>query len=487
VLRTARQARHPSTSELEVHVETLDLAGKELATWTGKGAFHAWFSDGSHLITLSDTHYRVYDAAGQEVRSIPAEPDPLPQEREWPTVSQWGGGSGDFFWLYRGVRWSRPDLPFSNETRFYRLSDPSWTKTREGPGPTEGEDGTLAYRANGGPAQRIDLRGEELQVADLPVPGGSYYRYASDAAGWSVSLDESVYDVPRLGATEPRHVLGCGGLQSLTGSRAGRVMINTTYGKLRIVDTQQTVREPPGMLDIGRGTPLHLSADGQVLFARRPLRALALPDGEVIHTWPEWPESGRHHFTPTVSPDSERVARRACVLGKTLSGVDDALGQCSLEVTTRAGTPLFETASFLMGGHIRFSPSGRRIAVGTDERRQGRPEQILVFEADKLVGDFSGTLQGWLDEERLLVTEEKAAAGVKVIDLQGQVLSTLHLDAFRGPTTTVDGEHILSVDTLYRVSDGAVLQHVPNASHVALAGDEILFSRSGRIFRRPLR
>lgn len=165
--------------------------------------------------------------------------------------------------------------------------------------------------------------------------------------------------------------------------------IGTSNGRLRIIDARNAASA--STLVPATGELIHLSSDGQVAFVRRPLRAIALPSGEALHTW----TNDLGFYSTGFSADGERIARRECGIRRT--AFESSSASCTLEVTSRSGALLFQTPRLTMGGMLMFSPSGLRVAVAAIP---GYFVPTLIFEDGQQVASYNGSIVGWLDDAR---------------------------------------------------------------------------------------
>lgn len=458
-------------------VETVDLTGKTVRSFTVPGKFDDWFTDGRHFVATTEEFHRVFTREGSVVREFP-----LPKYTELlSTFVRAAGGHGDFVWTYQSS-FSRDKLVKESSTfRVFRLSDPSWFQTFENSGyPDASHDGSVAV-SDGPRMRRLDLRGNELRLTEHWLPLPWLVAYSSDGSGWTVSYKSELYDLPQVSSSAKPSLLGCRGIEGLIASSSGRLAITTADRVVRVLETSDRTAELIGKFN---GQGLSLTPDGHTLFLSY-VRSVSLPGGEALHSWPSELSGIRFsRYDATVSATGERVALTYCRIQKSSDP------PCVLQVTTNTGTLLYQTPQLEGLQNPVFSPSARRVAVTSGNHFN---QTSYVYEEGKQVGRFTGSVLGWIDDERLVIPKARepdkwnTTNDLIVVDLTGKELSKLSVEPLSEMPSSVDANHVLTRNALYRVSDGAVLVSHPGASHSALGGDEVFFAVDGAVVRRRWR
>jgi hypothetical protein len=386
-------ANGPAGSNVIEHIAT--TGGASTTTPAFLGTFAAWSLDAAHFLTLQGTAVRVYDAGGTSQGIIAAN-----------SPTQFGG-VGSYFWTVESTGVNVYAIGGSATPVLTHTADSLGHVIASGPAL-----GVLPYGINTFDVIHLDPAG--VAVTTHSIPGAYLQAFGeSDGVHWTVGGESGqVYASVTTGA--PPVNLGCGAVLSTSGSPGGTAAVATTTGGVIIADVSASSPAIRGVFPFASSRVVLTSDAGllgmmaTVAFAQyhddNTLRFVALPSGAVVSSIPRsWSTS------PPLLVDFDMAAGGSSIVQDLELAVSPARTQ---EVTGLDGGVVLS----VMGDSnnntttVRLAPGGSSSAAPVP----GSMPTTNIYRDASLIGAAPGTVEGWLDDGRLLMAQYTSSPGALV-------------------------------------------------------------------------
>lgn len=423
-------------------VEIVAVPGCAATVVSYTGGFKTWFGDGSHFVSGFDSNLWVYTSGGKFAGS----------------ASGMGavGGSGDHLVVASG-----------GKLLVYTLGDLN-------PTPAFGGSYLTGFTVRNGVVAAVNDSDNTLYWAELVgytehqqplIHRAAVDNFDADAQGrWAVggTWEKSYGGVTYYGTVadpQASGVLGCGRPLYVAGSPAGRVVVSTATGGIKVFSVTAGKWKLEGALAKPLVGSMALDPTGAVLatvggIGGGPLRLFMLPDGTDLGDWDKTFDSG---------------AGLMLSAGGHLSGSWSS-GRRVTNVADKSY--LYQDKS--SGPPPKQSPGGKWFAISDVLPQGSKCPSTVVYAGAMPIGILDGYAVGWLTDDRLLVQRYKYNPYQFVCKLDESVVYDSSLQVVAKPQLFVNYPYLnelrgLSANLFYAPETGAVYDAI-TGSTVAVFG-----------------
>ncbi|MBI4511236.1 MAG: hypothetical protein HY698_16505 [Deltaproteobacteria bacterium] len=475
-----RVAKSPSGSAV---IERIQIPGGETSVSpTFSGDFKSWFADGERFLATISDNVVVYSKTATRDALVASEATLV-------------GGYGDHFWIWMDLK---------RKLSIYKVGEATPVVTRSGWEVFPAGSMILNRSAIGNEGIskietfRLDPAGVvESGAFEMPM-WGSVTSFGSDQNGnWSIGNEYGAMVEKTVGAE--MRTLGCGAVLGVAGSESGVAAVATASGQIMHIATDATGPRIRGTIPL-TSSRLELSRDGAMLAVGRTVYSKNWDDRSVrVFSLATLAETYSFSSTPYTFVDFD-LARGGSRIAHLEYMSNSSPRIYMRKVTAVDGADVVFSDQNYVAEKFRLSPDGTRAAV-PDKSRVPRVAS-RIFINGVLSNVVFGYPEGWIDDNRLLVTEytggtiddELVHANAKLYDAQGTLLASPALPELLSGFSFIAPNAIYTYQSneIYDLQTGSSLWVSDNpgrdspwqgrVTSGAIAGDHAVYSIGHRLY-----